>query len=250
MRRRIWGWRLALGAAVVAGLSGIFFNHWAAGKKREIVASSERLSRKAERLERQIELLKRTHQVLSEKSQTLNRAVLIPLRAEKERLQKDAWAAERVMNLLIGQREILDISLRLNATSNNLEVLKGGEEKKGKTIFSQALSREQVQEILVSEISRKKIRVLGKYRRPVPPAPGWLLLEVNRELPPPGSPERYLRQALGNAAIYLEDFFIIHDEAKDRTAHDAVNHVCLEIPQMAMKKLYDLVYVGNWMRLR
>lgn len=159
---------------------------------------------------------------------------------ENTALARQYESLKKRKRLLAGHLSILTTKIIFDTALNRLKLV-----EKGKITASVAVDKKFVEQFLLSEISRKKLNVIAKQKNPSPIKPKWTFEDIITEIPAANSPERLMTGALGEYALYFSDFLIIHDDTKNEKHHETINHVCIQLKNSIMKKLYGSVYVGN-----
>ncbi|MEW6558165.1 MAG: hypothetical protein AB1349_12595 [Elusimicrobiota bacterium] len=173
-------------------------------------------------------------------AEVIKQEMIPQLESEKKALTEQHKNLKKENRLLSGQLDILTTKIILDIKLNRLKLVKSG-----KILFDIAITKKIIQRFVKSEIRRKKLKILAKEKNPAPIKPKWIYENITKEIPAENSPERLMIGALGNYAIYLTDFLIIHSYTKNVQQHDTINHVCIQLGLKEMKKLYNSVYIGN-----
>ncbi len=174
-------------------------------------------------------------------TETIKKEMIPQIEEEKKSLIEQNKNLLKENRLLNGHLNILTTKIIFDTKSNRLKLIKNG-----KILSDIAVSQKYVTAFLKSEITRGTLKIVAKRKKPVSIKPKWMYEEyIIKELPPENSPERIMLGALGNYAIYFTDYLIIHDFTKNIQQHDIINHVCIQLNNKDMKKLYNSVFIGN-----
>lgn len=92
---------------------------------------------------------------------------------------------------------------------------------------------------------RGRFQVMFKEENPVWILPDWVFVERGEPTPPPGSPERRVEGALGDAALYLGGEIAIHGTDQPELLGQDVSHGCIRISNEDVRRLYQELEVGT-----
>lgn len=162
------------------------------------------------------------------------------LAAENAALKQAIAFLPRERRALLGQLDILLTSVVLDRDRGQLVIW-----RKDKLQAELPIVPESLQAFLQAPLPNHPLTVQAKLKNPIPNRPEWAYTDINLEIPPLNSPERLMKGALGDLAVYCDQRLIIHSVATDRAGHNQVKHHCLELAQKRMARLYRTVFVGT-----
>jgi len=173
-------------------------------------------------------------------TEIIKEEMLPQVEEEKKSLVEQNKILLKENRLLSGHLNILTTKVIFDTKLNRLKLVKNG-----KIVSDIVVSKKLVADFLKSEINRKTLKILAKEKNPAPIKPKWTFEDITKELPAENSTERLMIGALGNYAIYFDDYLIIHDFTKNTRQHDTINHVCIQMKPKDMQKLYNSVFIGT-----
>ena len=87
--------------------------------------------------------------------------------------------------------------------------------------------------------------ILRKEENPVWYKPDWAFVEDNLPVPPPASPQRFIRGMLGKYALCIGGSYKIHGTPYRKLLGQAVSHGCIRVGDEDMERLYQMVSEGT-----
>lgn len=87
--------------------------------------------------------------------------------------------------------------------------------------------------------------ILRKEENPIWYKPDWAFVEDNLPVPPPASPQRFVRGMLGKYALCIGGSYKIHGTPYRKLLGQSVSHGCIRVGDEDMERLYHLVSEGT-----
>jgi len=142
-----------------------------------------------------------------------------------------------------------DIYLVVDSINNRMTVRRGQEQLR-KAVCSTG-SREALDETSETrswffETPVGTFRVLAKEKNPVWIRPDWSFVEENMPIPPPGSPDRIVRDVMGKYALVLGHGYKIHGTTYKDLLGTSFTHGCINLGDSDLEFVYKNVKIGTW----